>query len=286
MGTSQRGRGAAFRTLTLPLLAVCVAVAPAQNAPAPKYPLPKRPNLRLVDYGSDMGYGAYQGHMSVLLSGPGGLQVDVDGDGEASDDSVSGWPFSLTQPLNPMSEYYNTQAPNWRFYGGVLGFHANNPRARLTEGMLNENHELRDDCNMMSNQGAAARRKGNTVQAYGVWVCQKEDFLNGADEHRVTFDDESLLAVHISRYWDDVDGGRWLVRDGERLFLSERQFGTPEEIAKRGRKTRLSWVLPPTTTRWAQYQPKAPHLIAFDETQARFEAHTFADVTAVGFYIE
>jgi len=192
----------------------------------------------------------------------------------------------MDEPLNPVSDYYNTQAPSWRFYGGIVGFHANNPRARLTEGMLNENHELRDDCNLMSNQGASAKRKGNFVQAYGLYFWTKEDFLNGGGKHRVSFDDGSLLAVHISRYWDDVDGGRWVVRDGEQFYISERQFGTPEEIQRRGRKTRLSWPLRPTKTRWVKYDPKEPIQIAFGPKNAAFAEHVFESITAVGFYIE
>ncbi|MFP4381259.1 MAG: PQQ-binding-like beta-propeller repeat protein [Candidatus Sumerlaeia bacterium] len=243
--------------------------------------VPKQPNLRVVDYGSDMGVGMYRNQMPRIFPE---VQVDVDKDGDTKDDSVSGWEFSMTEPLSPSSAIYNTQAPNWRYYGGLIGYHANQ-QAHLTEGMLNENHELRDDANLMSNQGAGSKKEGNYVNAWGFWFWKKEDFINKGDAHRVNFNDDSMLVVHISRYWDDVDEGRWVVRDGENFYISEATFGTPDDIEKRGRKTRLSWPLHPTKTRWARYEPKEPYPISFDESAADFQQHDFKDVTATGFYI-
>jgi formylglycine-generating enzyme required for sulfatase activity/outer membrane protein assembly factor BamB len=274
--------------LALPAALLVLAMA-AFAAPAPedpKVPVPRLPNARIVDYGSDMGSGVYRGHMAQLFSGPGGpAHVDVDGDGKTDDDSVSGWEFSLTKPLSPTGAYYNREAPSGVYYGGIIGYHANQPRARLTEGMLNENHELRDDCNMMSSQGAAGFRPGRFVQAWGLWFWKKEDFLSGGDAHRVTFDDDSLIAVHITRYWDDVDAGRWVVRDGEQFYMSRPTFGSAEDIKARGAKTRITWTLHPARTQWAAYNPSEPFEIAFDPKSAKWADHTFRDVTAAGFYI-
>jgi hypothetical protein len=155
-----------------------------------------------VDYGNDMGHGFYRGHPAKLFSGSkGDVRVDSDGDGSTADDSMSGWKFSVDEPFNPTSDYYNYEAPSAVFYGGIIAHHSNNPGARVTEGALNENHELRDDCNMMSHQGVASRKKGNSVQAWGLWFWKKEDFLHDGDRHTVTFDDNSMIAMHVSRYW-------------------------------------------------------------------------------------
>lgn len=272
-----------MRTPVLGVVLAFLVLPGSYGQDAGKIPVPRRPNLRVVDYGSDMGGGIYRDHSARRLPD---ITVDLDGDGQTADDSVSGWVFSLETPLSPSGDVYNTQAPSNRYYGGLVGYHANNPQAALTEGMLNENHELRDDCNFMSNQGSVARTAGNFVQGYATWLWRKEDFINGAHKRRVTFDDESLMAVHVSRYWDDVDGGRWVVRDGDTLYISEQQFGTEEEIARRGKKTRLTWALHPTKTRWARYTPSAPVDIKFDETKAEFAGREFQDVTTVGFYIE
>jgi len=247
-----------------------------------KVPVPKQPNLRVVDYGSDLGTGIYRNHMPEIFRD---VEVDADGDGETKDDSVSGWKFSLEVPFNPTGDAYNTQAPSHTYYGGIIGYHANQPYARITEGMLNENHELRDDANMMSNQQASAKKAGNTVQAWGVWLWKKDDFLNHGNDHAVTFDDQSLLALHVSRYWDDVDGGRWVVQDGDDFYISEATFGTAEDIKRRGEKTRLTWMQHPTKTRWAVYTPEAPYDIRFDAAKAVFKEHALEDVTATGFYI-
>ena len=274
---------------SLPIVPVLVALAAgaahAQQAET-KFAVPRYPNLRVVDYGSDLGGGFYRGHGPQLFSGPkGDTAVDSDGDGETDDDSVSGWKFSMDIPFSPKGDHYHEEAPSAVYYGGMLGHHSNNPGARMTEGCLNENHELRDDCNMMSMQGVASRKKGNFVQAWGLWFWKKEDFLHSGDEHPVTFDDRSMIAVHISRYWDDVDGGRWVVRDGDQFYVSEQTFGTTADIERRGRKTRLSWPLYPTRTRWAPYSPREPYDLRFAPETAPFAPREFKNVTAVGFYL-
>lgn len=97
-----------------------------------RYPVPEYPNVRVVDYGNDMGHGFYRVHPAKLFSGPkGDVRVDSDGDGSTADDSVSGWRFSVDEPFNPMSDYYNYEAPSAVFYGGIIAHHSNNPGARV-----------------------------------------------------------------------------------------------------------------------------------------------------------
>ncbi len=259
---------------------------PCRAADEPKTPLPKYPNLRVVDYGADMGTGRYRGGPARLFSAPKGTAaVDSDGDGDTADDSVSGWEFSLSEPLFPLDEYFNNEATNAIFYGGVIGHHSNNPLATMAEGTFNENHDLRDDCNMMSLQRADSRKAGNFVQAWGLWFWKKEDFLHDGDRHAVTFDNESRLAVHVSRYWNDIDGGRWVVGEDGEFYISEKTFGTARDIEKRGAHLRVTWMLSPATTRWAIYQPEEPYHLRFDAESADFVEREFTDVSEVGFYL-
>lgn len=288
--TADCARADAFRGWAMAArVAGLILASPLWAAGAPpeeaRTPVPRRPNLRVVDYGADLGGGLYRDATPQALPGPGGAGIDADGDGRTDDDTLSGWPYTLARPLSPAGDYYNTQAPSARYYGGLIGIHANQPGAKLTEGMLNENHELRDDSNLMSSQSPAANLPGRFVQAWALWLWLKPDFLNGGDAHPVRFDADSLLAVHVSRYWDDIDLGRWVVREGERFYISEQTFGSAGDIAARGRKTRLSWILRPAATRWAPYEPAEPDRLRFDPAAARFEPREFRDVTAAGFYM-
>lgn len=255
-------------------------------------PVPVAPNVRVVDYGSDMGGGWYRDHLAQLFSRPAKGESearaarDVDGDGETADDSVSGWAFSLDEPLSPVTDpQYNHQAPSSRFYGGIIGHNANAPGLRLTEGGMNTDHELRDDWNFMGPQSAATKRSDTFARGWAVWLWLKEDFLNDGDSYRVTFDDQSMLAVHISRYWDDIDLGRWVVREGGQLYISEATFGTAEQIEASGRRgTHRDWILHPTDSRWAAYNPTT-YDTRFAPDSAEWQVRDFRHVTGVGFYM-
>jgi outer membrane protein assembly factor BamB/formylglycine-generating enzyme required for sulfatase activity len=225
---------------------------------------------RIVDYGADVGGGYYR------TGGPDWQRrltgvIDEDGDGDKSDDALVFVPFSLTEPVSPPFPRYDTDAVSAVFYGGITARFANRPAARISEGMLNENHELRDDFNMM----LWAQQQTQTVRGWGLWFWQKRDFLNGGDRCRVTFDEASRIVPHVSRYWNGLDEGRWVVRDGGAFWISEQTFGG----------VRKSHVLHPVNTRWARYSPAEPHDIAFDAAPATFVEHDFEDVTAVGFYV-
>ena len=223
---------------------------------------------RIVDYGADVGTGWYRGggDWQTVLVG----QVDVDGDGDKQDDSVAFVPYSTTDPLNPRWPTYDVEATNAIFYGGMTQFFANK-RGRISEGLINAEHEHRDDFNLMG--GAAG--PGEAMRAYGFWFWKKEDFLNGGDRFRVTFDDGSMIVPHFSRYCTGYDAARWVARDGEVFYISEKTF----------LGTHTSHVLRPHETEWAPYNPQAPYHIAFDADTAQFAPHEFEDVTAVGFYI-
>lgn len=228
---------------------------------------------RIVDYGADVGSGYYRGE-STTASGHGqNVALDVDGDGQNSDDSVNYYRFSLDTPFNPPGIEYDTEATSAIFYGGMTAYFSNKKGVSFSEGMVNENHSLRDDFNMMI---AISNTVGVQNRCTGLWVWLKRDFLNGGDRYRVSFDSQSAIVPHISRYWDGVNDGRWVVREGEDWWISEQTF-TPG--------TQISQILHPLGTRWAPYHPKPDYQIDFDASGAVFEERTFEDVTGVGFSI-
>ena len=233
---------------------------------------------RIVDYGADMGDGYYRGQSGTSQTN---VQFDVDGDGIASDDSIGFWAFSLTNPLNPPGLEYDVEAPSARFYGGMTIMYSNRTGAAFTEGMLNKNHELRDDCNFM----CAPATPLPAWRAYGLWVWLKEDFMNGGNSNPVSFDASSLIVPHISRYYSAVTDGRWVVRDGAQFYISKMTFEQYSTNIGRSVGTHTSYILNPTQTDWAPYNPSEPCWIVFDAATATFQPHTFSDVTAVGFYV-
>ncbi len=248
-------------------LAALISLFAAASSALPSEAVKAYP-CRIVDFGSDVGGGFYRGGGAWQKKHP---DADVDGDGETEDDSLAFVPFSLTDPLNPGFPWYDTAATNAVLYGGLTGEYANLPDGRITEGLLNENHEMRDDYNFMLH----ALGPGQACRGAAVWMWLKRDFLNGGDRHRVTFDANSILAPHISRYWEGLDEGRWLVRDGGRIYLSEQTFA--------GR--RRTHVLRPVDSRWAPYEPGSARKLYFDANAAAFRPQAFRDVTAVGFYV-
>ena len=233
-------------------------------------------SARIVDYGADVGSGQYKGGVSTVHAD---VAVDVDGDGDTSDDSVGYWEYSFDEPLSPTRLPYDIEATNAIFYGG-LTVYTTKPGKGFIEGLLNENHELRDDWNMMT-----ADKDKPPLRAYGLWFWKKEDFLNGGDQYPVSFDEDSIIAPHISRYYDGVDDGRWAVRDGDQFYVSEKTFSDYQAEIGRTSPRHTSYVLYPTQTNWAPYDPQPPYQIEFDASGAAFAPHVFSDVTAVGFMV-
>ncbi len=227
---------------------------------------------RVVDFGHDLGDGTYR---DKACSQQTTYKIDVDGDGDVNDDCIAFWEFSLTQPINAQKYTYIKSATNSKFYGGLTAFY-NATGKHIEEGMLNSNHELRDDNNYMDIQGSAVKHRNNAF-----WFWKKEDFLNGGNVNPVSFDANSTISVHISRFWSGVEGGRWVVQEGSQFYISESAFGTNGTASG----LRLSHTLYPTTTKWALYNPVEPWDVRFNAATAVYETHNFTDVAAVGFYI-
>jgi formylglycine-generating enzyme required for sulfatase activity len=240
-------------------------------------------NVPVVDFGDDycwhggvQGLPTYCGGENVVQlfkgSPAGDCPVDVDGDGSTDADSLAYYEFSLDRPFNPDGPFYNIKGNNARFYGGAVTFWANR-RPNWTEGGINLDHELRDDFNLHS----YATEGGKVgLRTFGLWLWKKEDFRNGGDRHPVSFDEESRIAVFVSRYWKEYEEGRFVVQDGERLYISEHVFGGA---------TRTLYEVKPMATRWAEYTPTAPYGIEFQAASAKFATRTFADIRACGWYV-
>jgi outer membrane protein assembly factor BamB/formylglycine-generating enzyme required for sulfatase activity len=257
--------------------ALSVTLAPAATeapaaAPAPEGAPFERVRVRIVDFGADyawhFGIPFYRGLHTKQVA----RDVDVDGDGETADDSVAYLPFSLSEPFNPIEPWYDVTATNAVFYGGGAAFFGNRPEPRVPEGGINVDHELRDDFNW---HGYNSDEPDNTLQLYAAWIWKKEDFRNGGNAHNVSFDGQSRMAVHISRYWNDFDQARFVVGQGGRLYLSQHTF----------RGHRKTHVLSPTETLWAPWNPQPPHDMAFAPEGADFGAQDFSSVDAVGWYV-
>ncbi len=246
-------------------------------------------NVRIVDYGADMGSGdiMYRGKNAAQK-----LPYDASMGGserhKAGSTFVSSWPFSMESPLNPPGLRYDTAQKNARLYGGLITLTINNTERGLSEGHLNANHEFRDDFNFMALNGGAFK-PGEEIEAYAFWFWKKQDFQNGGDNNPVSFNADSRIAVHISRYWGGVHSGRWVVQDSGKFYVSEKTFGdvykmfTSED--KENPIVHRTQVLKPTDSKWALWEPKEPYGISFDHTKASFQPHVFKDVTAVGFLV-
>lgn len=255
-------------------------------------------SVRIVDFGSDLGIGSlfYRGE-SAKMKIPG--KVDRDKDGNLTDEWSSTWEFSEEIPLNAPGLRYDTDQKNAVFYGGLVLYSTNpakpdKPRG-ISEGHLNANHEFRDDLNFMG--GLEDHGPEEQVEAYATWFWKKENFLNGGKEFPVSFDDSSRIIVHVSRYWGGFNAGRWLVKDGDKFYLSKatfgdstRQFSLVMEDKKEVESASInpivhhSQILYPTKTEWAEYHPSEK--LDFDAKSANFQPANFKNVTAVGFFVE
>ncbi|MDD2798036.1 MAG: SUMF1/EgtB/PvdO family nonheme iron enzyme [Bacteroidales bacterium] len=237
---------------------------------------------RIVDYGADMGSGYYNDKAGTAQTT---YKEDVDGDGSSTDDCIAFWEYKdASNPLSPLSPTaitYDNEATNARFYGGLTAFF-NKTGMAFTEGMINTNHELRDDWNIMSVHSST----GLMERAYGFWFWDKADFLNGGNTNTVTFDANSTISFSNFRLSTQFLDGRWVVRDGTQFYISEAKFGTTTTGGLTSITGRSTQILNPTTTKWAEYNPVAPYDIRFkNPSTATFSDHVFTNVTAVGAYV-
>ncbi len=114
------------------------------------------------------------------------------------------------------------------------------------------------------------------VNFTAAYLWKKADFLNrSAKADQITFDQDSQLSVDITRFRKNVEEVRFLVQDGDQLWISE---GTTQvittatgevhwtgvegvEVEDFGGKFGAIVQLHPTQSRWAPYQPVAEEQI-------------------------
>ncbi len=211
---------------------------------------------------------------------------DVDGDGIATNDSVGCHPFDLSKD-NPMSmhaPFYDTTVGSHRFYGGATIYQANIDYAGFSEDGMNDSEE-----------GPSFQPRRNwtyfheTYEIYSPYrmyftaLWQKHDFMNGGADHRVSFDEESRVAFLVMRYYMGIEGFRFVVRNGDTFYISERTYhGSGYPLGQSGGAQHTIY---PARERWAIYNPTPPYHIDFDPENAEYAPVRFDDVTAVGWYM-
>ena len=238
--------------------------------------------------------------------------IDVDGDGLTSDDSVMSYPFSLDVPLNPPEApkrpdqvVYNGNLPSARFYGGMTAEFANHRTFKFDQAFVENNGSGCDPAQVHADGRFFKNHPGpcddvavtvyrpnspnkldpledssdDLVRFQAVFLWKKDNFLNGGDLAAIRIDDLSRLSVETTRWWDNVESLRFVLQDGDQLYISE--FWTPGAKDDYGHHNELF----ATQTQWAAYNPSG-HEIDFEQDLAVFAPHTFADIQAAGLYIE
>lgn len=220
---------------------------------------------RIVDFGGDYVTASTNIMGRATLS-----NIDADNDG-SPDDAARFIPFGLQAQAPIVDVSANSTKPSGRIYGGMSSIRLNDPTytsdfqdRAITESAAGDYLNVRDQLS-----GTASHIHTSLV----MWI--KEDFLGGAHAQRVFFTSGSLMSVSLLR-WENLAAGRWVVQDGDTLYISQATFTTTT-----GTKT----IDPPTTT-WAVYTPSTAYNLNFDQANAVFTAHTFTDVRAVGVLAE
>ena len=232
-------------------------------------------NIPIVDYGGN--YVRYHHGQWFLLDF---IQIekglDLDGDGE-NDDSISFVPYQMDEhpPKPSRRSNWHLEVASGKLYVARTMHALDCSEVTLTEGGgPNPAHSLmNDDLNMM---GWSKSNPDSKFRGYGLWMWKKEDFLGSGDSNRVGFDENSRLAVHLPRYWQNVDGSKFVVLDAD---ASGREQWYISEYTGNGGNGANHTVCP-TETKWAKYNPKD---IRFPIEDAKWEEHTFKDVQAVGY---
>lgn len=258
----------------------------------------------IVDWGHDWGAGWYRetpdkpANPAQVLA-----QMDLNENGTTEDDYTGGWAYLWNETLSPTDPVYDYNLPTARFYGGAVIQITDIPKDEqgkplrvkgATEGHINQNHELRDDWNLMAMPTIKREPERERFAGALLVFWKKEDFLNGGSSHRVSFQPGDTIAVFVSRYWGGINWGRWVVREGGKFYISKDTFagetkpfdilqGEEHPNGARNPVVRRSHVIDPSKTEWAPYNPEEPWNIFFDVEAARFAPMEFKDVEAVGF---
>ncbi len=256
----------------LPVKIEMPAGSPAANARM------ERRSCVIVDFSGDFGWKGFPalgGGRDESLRGKLTKQ-DLDGDAKKND-SIDYLAFSMDAPFNPAPSAYRLHdVHNAVFYGGGVGFF-HNREPRLSEYCINM-----DWCDTVSFNGYAPDA-GQGLRVFAAWIWKKKDFLNRGDAWAVSFDEDSMMYVHVTRYWKDYQEGRFIAQQGGQLYLSQFRFGGIPSTARSGAPNNDKvYSVCPAKTRWAKWDPKAPYDMEYDPSQLEFKEVKFDDVEAVG----
>ncbi len=177
----------------------------------------------------------------------------------------------------------------------TLVYNSPDPKHHWTEGGINVNHDGFDDLNYM---GFGLKSKENHMRAFGVWLWKKDDFLNGGDKYPVSFDENSRIAVYISRTypvdkfndtyalkqidvvprelwrgWEDVE---FVVQDAGQFYVAQTDLRPKQQTL---------FEIFPAKVKWAKWNPVGPWDFEWDRKTANFEEHKFTDVRAAGWMV-
>jgi eukaryotic-like serine/threonine-protein kinase len=230
----------------------------------------------IVDFSGDFGWSGFPGLGGGRGLGDKILNLDLDGDGKKND-SIHHVGYSLTLPFNPAPSMYRLHdVHNAVFYGGGVGYFYNRG-PRLSECCINM-----DWCDTVSFNGYATD-EGTGLRIFATWMWKKEDFINRGDECAVSFDENSMMYVHITRYWKDYQEGRFVAQQGGQFYLSEHKFGGIPSTARSGAPNNAKvYSVCPAKTRWAKWNPKPPYHLEYEPSKLEFEDVKFTDVETVG----
>ncbi len=185
------------------------------------------------------------------------LALDLDGDGP--DDGATGYAFRTDVPLSPLAAAAAYTGP--KFYGAYRVLAKNNPAINLTD-----NHLEGNTLTLRVEPGST-----HPVQVHGLLYFPTEETPGHAAGYAYQFTRFSDLSYSNQGNLPS----RWLVREGERFFVSEAVLasGTP-----------LTFESDHADGRWAAWAPDLD--LNFAAEKALFAEQNFQNITAVGVVID
>ncbi|BCX47360.1 hypothetical protein HAHE_12680 [Haloferula helveola] len=196
-------------------------------------------------------------------------------------DSIAGRGYSSTRPFSPGTGYTGTSGT---FYGGGSVERVNSTANDGFSELSVLNQGPNDSIHFHVDTG------GDVHTFHLMFLWDKADFLSGLDAATgigLTEGEFGLVTSQASGHHTD-ELLRWVVRDGNQLYVSE-------DTTLIGNNSVYS-VSYSSLLNWAPYDPNevdpsgsgtAADLWSLDfDEGSTFLPHTFTDVTGVGFYIE
>ena len=212
------------------------------------------------------------------------FDIEVDGDTNTAD-WIQTVPFSLTTPRSPREAFWNDAPPCSRWYGGFSFEYANRQSGGITEHYVNIN-EIHYYSKPWDNWALHMfnSKSDSPYRASASWIWKKEDFTDSASNANATvcFSSDSIIALYCQRYWGGYDGKRFVVQDGDDLYISET---LPEMWVPEDSYGHYVVTNPNTSVQWALWTPAEGSWQMRFTNSGGFGAHTFTNVQAIGWYV-